>query len=48
VIDLAVKCADISSQARKDFGVAHYWAYQMYEEYFEQGDKERELALRET
>lgn len=48
VIDLALKCADISSSAHKDFVISHYWTYRHYEEFFDQGDRERELALRET
>eukprot|EP01126_Amoeba_proteus_P010174 TRINITY_DN13951_c0_g1_i4.p1 TRINITY_DN13951_c0_g1~~TRINITY_DN13951_c0_g1_i4.p1 ORF type:complete len:597 (+),score=128.04 TRINITY_DN13951_c0_g1_i4:68-1792(+) len=44
VSKLLIKCADLSNPA-KPFHITRYWALMVQEEFFRQGDKEKELGL---
>ena len=41
---MSLHCCDISQQTRK-FPVAKKWTYLLFEEFFDQGDKEKEQML---
>ena len=43
-MDLVVHSADISQQCRT-FDVAHEWTYLLFDEFFKQGDLEKEQDL---
>lgn len=43
-LELIVHAADVSTNARP-FDVAKQWSYMLYEEFFAQGDAERELNM---
>jgi hypothetical protein len=41
---MAIKCADVSNPARR-LNLSKQWSHQIMEEFFKQGDMERELNL---
>jgi hypothetical protein len=47
VLQIAIKCADISNPCRA-WGVSRLWSYRACEEFFRQGDSERELNMTVT
>lgn len=47
VLQIAMKCADISNPCRP-WNISRLWSYRACEEFFRQGDKERELGLNVT
>ena len=44
VLECVLHSCDVS-QASRDFPVVREWTYLLYEEFFQQGDKEKELGL---
>ena len=44
ILQIAMKCADISNPCRS-WNISRLWSYRACEEFFRQGDKERELGL---
>ena len=44
VLQIALKCADISNPCRS-WNISRLWSYRACEEFFRQGDRERELGL---
>ncbi|XP_040564835.1 uncharacterized protein [Lepeophtheirus salmonis] len=47
IVQIAMKCADISNPCRA-WNISRLWSYRASEEFFRQGDKERELGLSVT
>lgn len=46
-LQIAIKCADISNPCRS-WNISRIWSYRACEEFFRQGDKERELGMNVT
>lgn len=44
-MNMTMLCADISQPTRSEFYLVHKWAYLLFEELFEQGDREELLGL---
>ena len=44
ILQIALKCADISNPCRS-WNISRLWSYRACEEFFRQGDRERELGL---